>query len=105
MIRILKMSELPRDEIFARNMPTMNVSGKVADIIQNVQEKGDAAVLAYTEKYDGAKLDSLLVTEEETKEILITYLQRKDRNLNRFLKYAELMKCERIMRQYLEVLV
>ena len=42
---------------------------------------------------------------EETKEILITYLQRKDRDLNRLLKYAELMKCGKVMRQYLEVLV
>ena len=42
---------------------------------------------------------------EETKEILVTYLQRKDRNLNRLLKYAKLMKCEKVMRQYLEVLV
>lgn len=42
---------------------------------------------------------------EETKEILVTYLQRKDRNLNRLLKYAELMKCDNAMRQYLEVLV
>lgn len=42
---------------------------------------------------------------EETKEILITYLQRKDRNLNRLLKYAEFMKCDKVMRQYLEVLV
>ena len=42
---------------------------------------------------------------EETKEILVTYLQRKDRNLNRLLKYAELMKCDKTMRQYLEVLV
>ena len=42
---------------------------------------------------------------EETKEILVTYLQRKDRNLNRLLKYAELMKCDKVMRGYLEVLV
>ena len=42
---------------------------------------------------------------EETKEILVTYLQRKERNLNRLLKYAELMKCDQVMRQYLEVLV
>lgn len=42
---------------------------------------------------------------EETKEILVSYLQRKDRNLNRLLKYAELMKCDKTMRQYLEVLV
>ncbi len=42
---------------------------------------------------------------EEMKEILVTYLQRKDRNLNRLLKYAELMKCDKAMRGYLEVLV
>ena len=42
---------------------------------------------------------------EETKEILVTYLQKKERNLNRLLKYAVLMKCEKTMRQYLEVLV
>ena len=42
---------------------------------------------------------------EETNEILVTYLRRKDRNLNRLLKYAELMKCEKVIRQYLEILV
>ncbi len=42
---------------------------------------------------------------EETKEILITYLHRRNRNLNRLLKYAELMKCGKVMRQYLEMLV
>ena len=42
---------------------------------------------------------------EETKEILVAYLQRKDRNLNRLLKYAEMMKCAKVMRSYLEVLV
>lgn len=42
---------------------------------------------------------------EETKEILVTYLQRKDRNLNRLMNYAKLMKCDKTMRQYLEVLV
>ena len=36
---------------------------------------------------------------EETKEILVTYLRRKDRNLNRLLKYAELMKCGKTLRQ------
>ena len=42
---------------------------------------------------------------EETKEVLLAYLKRKDRNLNRLLKYAELMKCDKTLRQYLEVLV
>lgn len=42
---------------------------------------------------------------EETKEILVNYLRRKDRNLNRLLRYAELLKCGDVMRTYLEVLV
>lgn len=42
---------------------------------------------------------------EETKEILINYLSRKERNLNRLIRYAELMKCGDIMKKYLEVLV
>ncbi len=42
---------------------------------------------------------------EETKEILTNYLRRKDRNINRLVRYAELMKCGDIMKKYLEVLV
>lgn len=42
---------------------------------------------------------------EETKEVLLNYLKRKDRNLTKLLKYARIMKCENMMRQYLEVLV
>lgn len=42
---------------------------------------------------------------EEMKEILTNYLKRKDRNLNRLIRYAELMKCKDIMKNYLEVLV
>lgn len=42
---------------------------------------------------------------EETKEILTKYLQRKDRNLNRLMRYAEAMKCGDTLRTYLEVLI
>jgi len=42
---------------------------------------------------------------EETKEILVNYLRRKDRNLNRLLRYAEMLKCGDIMKIYLEILV
>ena len=58
-------------------------------------EKTVADVVFYREK----------VGIGETKEILVTYLKRKDRNLNRLLRYAELMKCDKTMKQYLEVLV
>ncbi len=42
---------------------------------------------------------------EETKEILINYLNRGDRDLNRLIRYAELLKCGDVMKKYLEVLV
>lgn len=42
---------------------------------------------------------------EETKEILVNYLRQKNRNLNRLLRYAEMLKCGKIMKTYLEVLV
>ena len=42
---------------------------------------------------------------EETKEVLTTYLTRSDRNLNRLIRYAELLKCGDVMKKYLEVLV
>lgn len=42
---------------------------------------------------------------EETKEILVNYLRRKDRNLNRLLRYAEMLKCGEVMKTYLEVLL
>ena len=70
MIRIMKYGEVSNEEIFARSMPTVNVTDAVAEIIRNVRERGDAAVKEYTEKFDKAKLDSLLVTAEEMEEAL-----------------------------------
>ena len=70
MIRIMKYGEVSNEEIFARSMPTVNVTDVVSNIIRNVREWGDAAVKEYTEKYDKAKLDSLLVTAEEMEEAL-----------------------------------
>ena len=65
LIKIMKYGEVPNSEIFARTEPKMNVSEIVADIIKNVRENGDTALKAYTEKFDGAVLDSLLVSKEE----------------------------------------
>ena len=70
MIRIMKYGEVPNEEIFARATPTMNVTEKVAEIIRNVRERGDAAVKEYTEKYDRVRIGSLLVTPEEMEEAL-----------------------------------
>ena len=42
---------------------------------------------------------------EETKEVLNNYHHRKDRNLNKLIRYAEMLKCEDTINKYLEVLI
>ena len=42
---------------------------------------------------------------DETKEVLLNYLRRKDRNLNRLIRYARMLKCAYVMEKYLEVLL
>jgi histidinol dehydrogenase len=68
MIKIYKYSEVSKDEIFARNNPTADVSGIVRDIIENVRENGDKALFEYSEKFDGAKLSSIEVSDKEIEE-------------------------------------
>ena len=68
MISILKYGEVANADIFARAVPTVNVEATVADIIANVRENGDAAVLDYCRRFDGAELSALAVTEAEIEE-------------------------------------
>ncbi len=42
---------------------------------------------------------------EETSEVLRNYLKRKDRQIDRLYAYAKLLRCEKVVRRYLEVLV
>ena len=91
MIRIMKYGEVPNSEIFARTMPTMNVTDKVAEILRNVRERGDEALREYTAKYDHATPESLTVTPEEMQEALaatdpdfIRILERAAANIRKF---------------------
>ena len=68
MIKILKMGEVPKEEIFARDNPTANVSDAVASIIAEVRAGGDKALRDCTERFDGVKLDSLSVSRKEIDE-------------------------------------
>ena len=68
MIKIMKYGEISTGEIFDRSMPTVNVENVVAEIIHNVREGGDFALKELTEKFDHAKLETLIVTEEEISE-------------------------------------
>ena len=42
---------------------------------------------------------------EKTSEILKKYLERKDRQIDRLYEYAKKLRCEKITRTYLEVLI
>ncbi len=68
MIRILKYGEVAMEEIFARVEPTVNVADIVTEIIGQVRQNGDKALLSYAEKFDKCTLPSLRVTEEELDE-------------------------------------
>ncbi|MBQ1230531.1 MAG: histidinol dehydrogenase, partial [Clostridia bacterium] len=70
MIRILKYGEVANQDIFARAVPTVNVEKTVAGILADVRREGDAALYRYTEKFDGAALSSLAVSEEEIDEAM-----------------------------------
>lgn len=70
MIRILNVQDVTREEILARDEPTSNVSGIVADIIATVRAEGDAALRAYTAKFDHVELGDLRVGEDEIAEAL-----------------------------------
>lgn len=65
MIRILDANKLSREEIFAREVPQNRVTDIVTGIIAEVRSRGDAALLAYTARFDKAELESLAVSEEE----------------------------------------
>lgn len=68
MIKILEYGKVQNGEIFARVVPQTKVEDIVADIIKNVRENGDKAVFEYCKKFDGADLNSLLVSKEEIEE-------------------------------------
>ncbi len=65
MITIYQSGINSSEEIFSRSTAVADVGDIVAGIIAEVQEKGDAALFAYAEKFDKAKLTALEVTPAE----------------------------------------
>ena len=70
MIKILKYGQEENSEIFKRSEALSNVESTVSDILKNVKENGDAALLDYTKRFDGADLKDLKVSDEEIKNAL-----------------------------------
>ena len=70
MIRIYRDGELNDSELLKRNEPKADVAGVVAAILADVRAHGDEAVLRYTEKFDGVRLETMLVSPAEIDEAL-----------------------------------
>ena len=68
MMKILKVGQVPTEEIFARCAPEMDVAAIVSDILSDVRQRGDQALYQYCERFDHAKLTALEVTDEEFEE-------------------------------------
>ena len=68
MIKIYNYGEVSPEEIFARENIAANVEGIVSEIIADVRQNGDKALIAYAAKFDKAELTALEVTPEETDE-------------------------------------
>ena len=68
MIKIYNRNEISIQEILERSKQTVDVEGIVSDIIKNVKENGDKALVEYCKKFDGAVDDVIEVTAEEIEE-------------------------------------
>lgn len=91
MMKIMKFGAVPPEEIFARAVPEIDVSAVVADIIQNVRSRGDAALLEYNEKFEKAKLTALEISPAEMEAALaatdpafVAILERAAANIRAF---------------------
>ncbi len=91
MIKILRFGTVPPEEVFARAVPEIDVSAVVADILRDVRQRGDAALLEYDEKFEKAKLDALEVSEAEmdaalraTDPAFLAILERAAANIRAF---------------------
>ena len=68
MIKIMKYGEVSAEEIFNRGETSFDVSDIVSDIINNVKENGDKALLEYCKKFDKADLTCIEVSADEIEE-------------------------------------
>lgn len=91
MIKIIKYDPSDMTEILNRSYSQSDVSNTVKEIIADVIQNGDKALFEYCEKFDGAKLSSLKVSEEEMKEALdqvpdefIRVLNKSAENIRKF---------------------
>jgi len=98
--RVSTLPEWPELKIYYFTDERFSVGAEIIEVGKNKfriydVEKTVVDIVFYREK----------MGIEETKEVLSNYLYRKDRNLNKLIRYAEMLKCEDTINKYLEVLI
>ena len=98
--RVSTLPEWPELKIYYFTDERFSVGAEIIEVGKNKFriydiEKTVVDIVFYREK----------MGVEETKEVLNNYLHRKDRNLNKLIRYAEMLKCEDTINKYLEVLI
>ena len=98
--RVSTLPEWPELKIYYFTEERFSVGAEIIEVGKNKfriydVEKTVVDIVFYREK----------MGIEETKEVLSNYLHRKDRNLNKLIRYAEMLKCEDTINKYLEVLI
>ena len=98
--RVSTLPEWPELKIYYFTDERFSVGAEIIEVGKNKfriydVEKTVVDIVFYREK----------IGIEETKEVLSNYLHRKDRNLNKLIRYAEMLKCEDTINKYLEVLI
>ncbi len=76
MIKIYKYGDVSNDELFDRSENKTDIESIVSEIIANVIKYKDKALFEYCERFDNAKLSSLLVSNEEIEEAVTKVDQR-----------------------------
>ena len=64
-MKIYRLSEIEEKDVFLRCDTGVDVSGPVREMIAQVRDQGDSALYALTERFDGARLETLAVAEQE----------------------------------------
>lgn len=98
--RVSTLPEWPELKIYYFTDERFSVGAEIIEVGKNKfriydVEKTVVDIVFYREK----------MGVEETKEVLSNYLHRKDRNLNKLIRYAEMLKREDTINKYLEVLI
>ena len=91
MIKILSFNEMDKNDLFIRDIAVTQVGDRVSEIIAQVREKGDFALIDYAKRFDRADITEVEVTEKEIEDAfskvspkLIEVIKKAAKNIEAF---------------------